>query len=142
MTETTTEKQPRGVISSAVRDPSSLTLNLGGDGIEIFVGPLGAKILDAVQIKFAEKNYPITMKELMGELEISMSEDLPSRTAVLNKVGELGGLNVLRVEEVTGQGGKKLQIAPVTTVKELFGTMIRETIERLNGELFTAEIEL
>jgi len=132
---TETEKVPQGVVSSEVRDPSSLMLNLGGDGIEIFVGELGAKILDAVQTKCKEKNCPITMKELMDQLEISMSEDLPSRTAVLNKVIELGKLNVLRVEEVTGHGGKKLQMAPVTTIKELFEAMVKETMEILNDEL-------
>ena len=135
MTETTTEKSPRGVISTEVRDPSSLTLNLGGDGIEIFIGELGAKILTAIQDKFIEKNYPVTMKELMEVMEISMGEDLPSRTAVLNKVVELGELCILTVEEVTGHGGKKVQLSPVGDTKELFEAMIRETVNALNDEL-------
>jgi len=133
-------KSPKGKISSDVRDPSSLKLDLGEDGIGIFVGSLGASILHATNVKFLEKNYPITMKALMDQLEVDLGEDIPSRTAVLNKVIELGQLNALLVEEVTGHGGKKTQISPVKESKTLFRDMAEQTMTRLNEELQMQEL--
>lgn len=129
------EKGPRGQISSNVRESSSLRLDLSGGGLEVFLGRLGAKIVEVVGELYKAKNYFVEMKEIMDRLEIEVGEELPSRTAVLNRIIELGEMNVLFVQEVIGHGGKKIQVGPNGEKKTLFEELTDETIERLNQEL-------